>query len=614
MKRIDDSVIEEIRNRTDIVETIGLHIALKRSGSNFKGLCPFHEEKTPSFMVHPDKQIFYCFGCGEGGNVITFLIKYQGQTFLEVIQDLANQVGINLSFSESNQEKEQTKQLISRINTEALNYFRWAFEHKVYGKEAREYLSSRKISSESIEKFQIGYSMNNWSALYRHMKNKGYNDSELLLSGLFGNYENRNGLYDLFRHRVMFPIISAYDQVIAFGGRTMGDSQAKYINSPETKLYHKSQHLFGLNLAKQPIRRKNQVLLVEGYLDVITAHQYGFDQTVASLGTALTPQQAKQLIRFTPGKNVVVAYDSDKAGQKATQRGIDVFSEITKGIGIQLKILTLPNQEDPDTILQREGTQKFQELIDTSVPFIEYQIDKTIESFDISQSIEKSKAVSECIKILKTIHHSVYLDECIQYIAEKVNVREESIRQLLNSKSIQKSRFNHHQQYKKQKSTYIKPAPVKINSEQDKNYLSEIGLLFLYIEHKDERERISLEIKNLVFENELNENIRKSILSEDMNNNNLEWTKMYDYFQDEKIHKRLAEMQNTEYLKEIDLEKSLADFLRNVKLKYLNYQIKQLSLEIKEAEIARDDVAYQNLMTKYANLLQVFTQLKNSRL
>ncbi len=353
--RYSEDIIEDVRMRNDIVEVISSYVKLQKKGSSYFGLCPFHNEKSPSFSVSPGKQMYYCFGCGAGGNVITFIMEYENYSFGEALQFLADRVGITLPKQELTQEEkrqEDVKKRLLEANKLAANYFYFQLKHP-QGQDGYSYLRKRQLTDETILHFGLGYANKTSDDLYRYLKSRGYEDDFLKESGLV-TIEERGG-HDKFWNRVMFPILDVNNRVIGFGGRVMGDGMPKYLNSPETRLFDKSRNLFGLNYAR--ISRENYILVCEGYMDVIALHQAGFTQAVASLGTAFTPQHAILLKRYT--SQVILTYDSDEAGTKAALRAIPILREA----GLSIKVLNMKPYKDPDEFIKNLGAEAFRQPI-----------------------------------------------------------------------------------------------------------------------------------------------------------------------------------------------------------------------------------------------------------
>ena len=377
MPYFSDDIIEEVRSRNDIVDVIGQYVHLTKKGSTYFGLCPFHNEKTGSFSVSPNKQMYYCFGCGAGGNVFTFLMQYENFTFSEAMEALADRSGVTLpkqEYSAAQRREADKKQRILEINKEAARYF-YTLLRNERGGHALAYFRKRELSDETMQKFGLGYSDQYSDDLYRYLKAKGYEDEILKESGLVTIDERRGG-YDKFWNRAMFPIMDVHNKVIGFGGRVMGDGEPKYLNSPETPVFDKSRNLFGLNFARTT--KKPQLLLCEGYMDVIALHQAGFDNAVASLGTALTTGHASLLKRYT--KEVYLTYDSDGAGVKAALRAIPIL----KAVGITTKVINMRPYKDPDEFIKALGADAYQERIDHAENSFLFEIRILEQQYDLT--------------------------------------------------------------------------------------------------------------------------------------------------------------------------------------------------------------------------------------
>ncbi|NLY43909.1 MAG: DNA primase [Clostridiaceae bacterium] len=416
-----EEVIQEVVAANDIVDIVSGYVKLKRVGRGFVGICPFHNEKTPSFSVSQDKQLYHCFGCGAGGTVIQFIMSIEGLDFIEAVKFLAERAGIHLPEGNSDGDEArrfEKKQLALNINKEAAHFF-----HKCLmsdeGRYAREYLENRGIKPKTIISFGLGFSPNSWDALFKHLINCGYTVQDILDVGLIVENKNKNTYYDRFRNRIMFPIIDVRGNVVGFGGRVMGDSKPKYLNSPETIVFNKSRNLYGLNFAKNS--KKNQLIVVEGYMDVISLHQNGIINTVASLGTALTPEQAKMIARFC--SEVVIAYDSDEAGQAATIKGIEVLSEA----GCKVKVLVLDEGKDPDEFIRSRGVERFEKAVKNSKSHIEYKIDLLKTKYDINDIEQKIAFVNAIAKIFAAVDNAVERDAYVKRISEKTGISSQAI-------------------------------------------------------------------------------------------------------------------------------------------------------------------------------------------
>ena len=418
-----------MRSRNDIVDVIGGYVRLTKKGSTYFGLCPFHNEKTGSFSVSPNKQMYYCFGCGAGGNVFTFLMQYENFTFSEAMQTLADRVGIELPQQEmtSAQKREADKRArLLEINKEAAKYF-YSLLRSPRGEKAYQYFKKRELSDETMQKFALGYSDQYSDDLYRYLKKKGYDDEILKESGLVSIDEVRGG-HDKFWNRAMFPIMDVHNRVIGFGGRVMGDGEPKYLNSPETKIFDKSRNLYGLNIARST--RKSQLLLCEGYMDVIALHQAGFDNAVASLGTALTSGHANLLKRYT--KEVYLTYDSDGAGVKAALRAIPLLKEV----GIITKVINMRPYKDPDEFIKALGAEEYQKRIDGAENSFLFEIRILEESYDMNDPESKTAFYNEIAKKLLTFSEELERNNYIEAVADKYQIGFENLRRLVNNLAV----------------------------------------------------------------------------------------------------------------------------------------------------------------------------------
>ena len=425
MPYYSDEIIEEVRSRNDIVDVVSQYVKLTRKGSTYFGLCPFHNEKTGSFSVSPNKQMYYCFGCGAGGNVFTFLMEYENFTFGEAMEALAERAGVELPKQEYSAEQRREADKRSRlleINKEAARYY-YTLLRNERGKRAMDYFRKRELSEETMKKFGLGYSDQYSDDLYRYLRSKGYEDEILKESGLISIDERRGG-YDKFWNRAMFPIMDVHNKVIGFGGRVMGDGEPKYLNSPETKIFDKSRNSYGLNFARTT--KKPQLLLCEGYMDVIALHQAGFDNAVASLGTALTSGHANLLKRYT--KEVYLTYDSDGAGVKAALRAIPILKEV----GITTKVINMKPYKDPDEFIKALGAEAYQERIDQAENSFMFEIRILEQQYDMQDPESKTEFFNEVAKKLLTFTEELERDNYIEAVAAKYQTGFEKLRSLVN--------------------------------------------------------------------------------------------------------------------------------------------------------------------------------------
>jgi len=420
-----EEIIEEVRSRNDIVDIISGYIKLKKSGNSYFGLCPFHGEKTPSFHVIPDRQMYHCFGCGVSGNVYTFVMEYENYTFREAVEMLADRAGIALpkmEYSKEAKAEAERKNTLLEINKLAANYFYYQLRQP-QGQQGYEYLKKRKLSEETMKRFGLGYSNKTSDDLYRYLKdNKGYQDSILRETGLF-TYSER-GVFDKFWNRVMFPIMDVNSRVIGFGGRVMGDGEPKYLNSPETKIFEKSRNLYGLNYARTA--RKGYMLLCEGYMDVIALHQAGFTNAVASLGTALTERHASLLKRYTD--TVILTYDSDGAGVKAALRAIPML----RAVGISTKVLNMRPWKDPDEFIKNLGAEEFEKRIGEARNSFLYEIDILRRDVDMEDPEQKTKFYNAAARKLLEFTEPLERNNYVEAVAREFYIPQDELKQLVN--------------------------------------------------------------------------------------------------------------------------------------------------------------------------------------
>lgn len=412
------NTVDEIKSRCNIVDVIGRVVPLKRAGSNFKGRCPFHNEKTPSFVVSETKQIFTCFGCGATGDVIAFVEKYYQLDFMQAVEKLANEYGIEMDRSFK---KDQHKDEAYNINREAAKFFFRAFREKA--NPGYTYMINRGISHETLNKFGIGYADEKWDSLYNHLTGLGFKKEKLLELGLIS--ESKGKYYDKFRNRVIFPIINTSGKVIGFGGRIIGDGNPKYLNSQESSVFLKKNNLYGLNITRQEIGKENQAILVEGYMDVISLYQNGIRNVSASLGTALTENQAKLLKRYT--NNIVLSYDADQAGINAALRGLDILHKEN----CKVRVLHVTDGKDPDEFVKKNGKLAFKKLIDDALPFADYKISILRKNIDISKTegrVDFLKKAAEVLRQLSPVEADIY----IKKLAQETRISEGAIRLEMN--------------------------------------------------------------------------------------------------------------------------------------------------------------------------------------
>ena len=418
MARYSEEILNEVRQSNDIVDVISQYVHLKRSGRNFFGLCPFHNEKSPSFSVSPDKQIFHCFGCGVGGNVITFVSQIEGLNFVETVQMLAERANIQLPTLQNNgdTQREILKDKVYKVNEFTAEYYHQNL-YKPQAKMAQEYVKKRQLTNETLKSFRIGFS-GKFDELYQELKKQGFQEQEILESGLVN--KNERGQYiDRYRNRLMFPICDARGRVIAFGGRVLDDSKPKYINSPENVVYSKGRHLFGLNVAKKGDTKK--LLIVEGYMDVISLHQRGITNVVAPLGTALTEQQG-WLLRKNSAQ-IILSFDSDDAGIKAKLRAIHIL----QNMGCDLRVIQLEGAKDPDEYILKYGNMRFQNVIDKAFSVVEFKVKILKKELDLDNTNDKIKFLNEIAKLISKVDNTMEREVYIEKIAKEYDISKEAI-------------------------------------------------------------------------------------------------------------------------------------------------------------------------------------------
>ena len=431
--RYSDDIIEEVRMKNDIVDVVSQYVKLTRKGSSYFGLCPFHNEKTPSFSVTPAKQMYYCFGCGAGGNVFNFIMEYENFTFGEALKHLADRAGVELpkiEYSREARQKAERKAMLLEINKKAAQYFYYQLRRE-NGKTAYQYLAGRGLSDETMKKFGLGYSDKYSDDLYRYLKEQKYSDEVLRESGLF-NVDERHGMYDKFWNRVIFPIMDVNSRVIGFGGRVMGEGKPKYLNSPETKIFDKSRNLYGLNVARTT--RKNYLIVCEGYMDVISMHQAGFTNAVASLGTALTSGHASLLKRYT--QEVLLLYDSDEAGIRAALRGIPILRDA----GVTSRVVDLKPYKDPDEFIKNLGAEAFEERLNQAMDSFMFRVSIGEREYPMEEPQGQNRFFDHCAELLleleDELERNLYIDAIVKKYKDRYHVEAGDLRKRVNSLAI----------------------------------------------------------------------------------------------------------------------------------------------------------------------------------
>lgn len=583
-KIIPPEVINDIQDRCDIVELISSYIPLKKAGRNFKALCPFHNEKTPSFIISPEKQIYHCFGCQEGGNALNFLMKYEHMDFKEAMETLAKKVGIVIQFQEKETEKEKSYiNELYRINEIACDFYQ-NFLFKNTDSILKKYLESRNLKIDTLKKFKIGLAPNQWDVLMNYLRSKSINLNFIEKTGLLVAKEG-GGFYDRFRNRLTIPIFDIKNRVIAFGARALDDSQPKYINSPETQIYIKGKNLFGLNLAKDSIREKDYCIIVEGYFDVITPIQEGLFNIVASSGTALTVEQIRLLKRYT--KNVVVVFDADTAGQLATLRSLELFLDEEMNV----KVSQLPKGHDPDLFVRKFGIENFKNLIDNALEIFDYKLNVLFGIYDVTKISQKTKIALEMLSMIKRIKNEILKSEYIKLLAEKISIDEKYLIRELNKIKINQIDYSLSNNDIEKDRKYPYPKVEKMLIKLILDDIELIKNLRKVIEPNDLQDRRLQKILGLVF------NLYDSYKQ-------IKPNQIINYLDDEDSISLVSELANEETLS-FDIKKRdsiFNDCIKRIKSNTINLRCQDLHSKIKEAQSEGDAQSLKKLMEEF-NLL-----------
>ncbi|MBU5438244.1 DNA primase [Tissierella sp. MSJ-40] len=490
---INDETIEKVRDSCDIVNIVSDYVPLRKTGSNYVGLCPFHNEKTPSFTVSETKRLYHCFGCGEGGDAVTFIMKMENLSFPEAIKFLADKLGIPIEENKKiNNKYIDEKNKCYKINREAALFF---LNNLNNNETALQYLKRRNINKKVIKQFGLGYSLNNWDSLYNYLREKGYTQEEIEKTGLIGKKKGDNGYYDKFRNRIMFPIIDTKSRVVGFGGRVLDNSMPKYLNSQDTIVFSKGNQLYGLNLLNKYSNRK-RIVLVEGYMDVISLYNNGINYGVASLGTALTESQVKLIKRY--GESIYICYDSDLAGINATTKAIQLFLKE----GIDPKIIMLPSGKDPDDFIKEKGIEGFEKLFNEALTHIDFKVYINKQKYDLNKAEDKIKFTRGIAQIIKELKSPIEKDVYIDKISKETNISKEAIEKEVFGKIDKVPYSNTYKDKYAQKNKNIKDNISPVKPILPSAYLTaEIDLIKLMIYDKDYFELINQKISLEEIEN-----------------------------------------------------------------------------------------------------------------
>ncbi|MFQ5455920.1 MAG: DNA primase [Nitrospirota bacterium] len=563
---IDNEIIDRIKEETNIVDIVEGYLSLKKNGQNYKGLCPFHSEKTPSFVVNEGKQIFHCFGCGTGGNIFTFLMKIEGFTFTEAVRFLGSKIGIRIETEVSGNQgkkKEENKELFYNINKKAADYYQKNLLTLSEAKGAREYLRKRGIGDDIIREFSIGYALPLWDGLLREMKRDGCEPSLLNKAGLIVQREKGIGYYDRFRGRIILPIRSIHGEIAGFGGRVLDNSLPKYLNSPETALFSKKRELYALDGIRKRGKGLEYIVVVEGYFDAITAHQYGIDNVVATLGTALTTYHVQLIKRFS--KRVVLIFDSDMAGVKAVQRTLDFLV----GSGISVDVVSLPDGYDPDSFIRSKGRGEFLKLLEGSQKLLDFAIERSIKEIDINDIKERIGAADKMLPILQKIPNIIERNFYLKRLADKLDIDE---RILLEELQKREKRGNNNRYSYSNKTAGIDIMPKE-----------EEILVHLIINNKIDRE----EIKEYIKEDNFTDKRLRYIVGTMIDSIEKSGEIRYEYIFKNELDAEISRLISSLSLKSMeydDIPKTFNDCVKRLNYKRVQREKKEIERKIKAAE------------------------------
>ena len=581
---ISDEIIQKVKEDSDIVNIISEYIQLKKTGSNYVGLCPFHNEKTPSFTVSETKQYYHCFGCGEGGDIVTFIMKKENLEFPDAVKLLADKLGIEIEDSDIKVNDKDDKNKTYEINKEAARYF---YNNLMKNAFALEYLRKRNINIKTMRQFGLGFSLNSWDSLYKYLNQKGYTDNEIEKTGLIGKKSGNNGYYDKFRNRIMFPIIDTKSRVIGFGGRVLDNSHPKYLNSQDTIVFNKGNHLYGLNLLSKYSNRK-RILLVEGYMDVISLYAKGINYSIASLGTALTDRQCKLIKRY--GEEVYICYDSDLAGINAALRAIDLLLKID----VQPRIISLPKGMDPDDFINNKGLIEFEKQFNNSLHYIDFQINIIRDKYNLEKLEEKVNFTKEIAQLIRALKSPIEQDAYIDKISSKTGISKEAIEKEIRGRYYKKGNQNKGKIIKEK----IKPVQAILPTAQMK---AEMYIIRLSIIDRDYYEIINERLKPNNFEciecRKIYEIIAKAYENEEKIDEKVLFVKTLEI---PNLDKKTIEsiFNNTLNYQPTNINKILDDLINTILIGNLLNQRKELIVKIEELEKIKRNKDEESLLLK----------------
>jgi len=584
--RYEERIINEVQSLSDIVEVISGYLPLKRSGRTFKALCPFHQEKTPSFIVHPEKQIYHCFGCGAGGNVFSFLMKYENLNFPEALRNLAARVNVSLPETSPRPSGEISEsEVLYEIHRLAHEYYVEKLKDPVKGEAARRYLAKRGVTEETWKSFGLGWATPDWRGLFEFLAKRGISDTALFRSGLALRSRDGNP-YDLFRGRVLFPIHNLQGKVIAFGGRGLGDEAPKYLNSPESAIFRKRRELYGLHITKRFLSSDSRVLIVEGYFDFLRVFSAGFQNVVATLGTSLTEDHVRILKRYVP--EAVVVYDGDPAGQAATLRGLEVFLEGEMSV----KVVTLPSAKDPDSFIQDEGAFEFKKLVDGALDFFDFKWKSLTSRHVPSDAAGLLKISSEFLESFSKIKNPILLDRYLQRLAGLLGVGEGSLRSKLGE--IQKKARGFRES---------SPTPSSAPAAPGKFLFPEEGTLVAFL--LEEPALWQKGGKDLSPEDFHHPAARETfqIVRQNCNQESpARYAQLFNRLEDNAIQSYVA-AHSVRELTSAEREKGFLDCLRKIQLRGIDERLEKLRRAIQVAEGGGEKTRVSGLLEEYRTLL-----------
>ena len=596
MIRYSDEIIEEVRQNNDVVDIISQYVHLTRKGRNYFGLCPFHNEKSPSFSVSPDRQIFHCFGCGVGGNVYTFLMKIEGITFKESLEQLAERANIQLPTLENDSDtaKEELKAKVYKVNEFTAEFYHQNL-YKPVAKMAQEYVKKRRMNRETLEAYKIGYS-GKFDELYKALKSQGFGEKEILESGLVN--KNDNGTYiDRYRNRLMFPICDVRGKVIAFGGRVLDDSKPKYINSPENIVYSKGRHLFGLNVAKKDSGKK--ILIVEGYMDVISLHQRGITNVVGALGTALTEQQGWLLRRTT--EQVILGFDADGAGQTAVARSMEILQKM----GCDMRVLQIEGAKDPDEFIVKFGEGRFKLAVENAISLVEFKVKNLKKELNIENTGDKIKFLNEIAKILSKVENTMEREIYIEKIAKGYNISKEAIYAEVNKLIYAGAKEDKILQNQRKEIRHIKSEQKEKNIIDEDLKRRENTIIALLLDaNMNIFQKIKEHIKPEDFKDETNRKIAEQLYAE-LERQDANINKLIDTF-DEDTQSHITMVMATDYEIE-NIDKAVDDILSKYEKERLDNRKQEI---LKQLEIEQDGDKKKQLGKELSNIIIALAKIK----